>query len=71
MAKPIKQKKGQSVRWVSKEDKNGWSLGLIVGKSKKIVWLHNFRFASREELQTALREVSIGYVPLKVKEVKQ
>ena len=67
MAKPIKQKKGQSVSWISKEDKNGWSLGLIVGKSKKIVWLHNFRFATDSELQAALRTGIVGWVHLKEK----
>lgn len=53
MAKPIKQKKNQKFGWISREDRNGWSLGLSVGK--KIFWITNYRFQSQADIKSAIK----------------
>lgn len=44
-----KIKQGQKFCWVSKEDKNGWSLGLAL--MKRTVWLTGLRFKSIDEVK--------------------
>lgn len=56
----VKVKKGQKLAWVSKEDKNGWSLGLIVGG--RTLWLRNLRFASPEEVERAAKSLNIAFL---------
>lgn len=43
---------GEKLCWISMENKNGWSLGLAIGK--KTLWLRNTRFASIAEVNRAL-----------------
>lgn len=38
--------------WMSKHDKNGWSLGFALGK--RTVWLTGLRFANRDEIERAM-----------------
>lgn len=44
-----KVKQGQKLCWVSKQDKNGWSLGLAI--SKRTVWVTGLRFKSIDEVK--------------------
>ena len=55
-----KVKKGQKLAWVSKENKHGWSLGLVVGK--RTFWLRNVRFSSVEEVERATRELNTAFL---------
>ena len=64
MCKPIKQIKGQKQAWLSKQDRNGWSLGLVIGK--KTYWLTNFRFKTNEDVERALKSNAV-FVALKGK----
>lgn len=56
----VKVKKGQKLAWVSHENKNGWSLGLAVGK--RTLWLRNVRFSSIEEVERAAKDLSIAFL---------
>lgn len=56
----VKVKKGQKLAWISKEDKNGWSLGLAVGG--RTLWLRNVRFASPEEVERAAKGLNIAFL---------
>lgn len=47
-----KIRKGEKVAWISKHDKNGWSLGLALGK--RTVWLTGIRFKDEDEINRAL-----------------
>lgn len=47
-----KLKKGQKPLWISKQDKNGWSLGLVLSDHTR--WIRNVRFANKEDLAKAL-----------------
>lgn len=62
MPKPIKQKKGQKHSWISKQDRNGWSLGFAIGP--KTYWLTNFRFSNEEAVEKAFGS-KIVFVHLK------
>lgn len=42
--------------WVSKEDKNGWSLGFAL--NKKTVWLTGLRFKSPYDVQLLVQGVT-------------
>lgn len=44
----IKVVKGSKTSWLSKQDKNGWSLGLAMGK--KTLWLKGLRFKDDREV---------------------
>lgn len=55
-------KGGEKSCWVSKEDKNGWSLGFAL--NKKTVWLTGLRFASPDEIKRVL-DMSLVFVHLK------
>lgn len=48
-----KVKTGAKVALVSSQNKNGWSLGIALGKRN--VWLTGVRFASVEEVQRAVK----------------
>lgn len=48
-----KVKTGGKVAFISKQDKNGWSLGLVLGKRN--VWFTHVRFASPAEVERALK----------------
>lgn len=56
----IKIKAGQKLAWISMQNKNGWSLGLAVGKHN--VWLRNVRFNSPEEVKRAVEGKALGVV---------
>lgn len=58
----VKPRVGAKLTWVSKQNKHGWSLGLIIGK--RTFWLRNVRFANESEAQRAVRDLSIAYVHL-------
>jgi hypothetical protein len=55
---------GQKFAWLSKQDKNGWSLGLAVGGFT--IWLKNVRFATSGEVQRAIAS-NIVFVEVKNK----
>lgn len=57
-----KIKRGQKVCFISKQDKNGWSLGLAMNSHTR--WIRNVRFASREEVER-LTDGRIQFIPLK------
>jgi len=61
----IKIKKGQKIAWVSKQDKNGWSLGLAINKTT--FWLKNIRFTAREDVVRATCGISVVFIELKNK----
>ena len=48
----VKVRKGQKLAWLSKETKNGWSLGLAIGERN--YWLKNVQLASRDEVKRAV-----------------
>ena len=48
----VKPRIGAKVKWVSRENKNGWSLGLVV--AGHVVWLRNVRFSSMGEVKRAI-----------------
>lgn len=56
----VKVKKGQKLAWISKENKNGWSLGLAVGENT--LWLRNLRFASVEEVERTTKGLSVAFI---------
>ncbi len=52
-----KLKNGQNVCWESHQDKNGWSLGLVIGK--RVLWLRNFRVTDHKEVSRILKAKQI------------
>jgi len=48
----VKIRKNQKICWVSGESKNGWSLGLAMGK--RTIWLTGLRFADTRAVKMAL-----------------
>jgi hypothetical protein len=61
----LKIRANQKHVWLSKEDKNGWSLGYAL--NKKTFWLTGLRFKSKRDISDALENSSIVYVELKNK----
>lgn len=51
--------------WVSKQNKNGWSLGLAL--DGRDVWLRNLRFKTQKDVETAIKK-SLTFVFLKKNE---
>ena len=49
--------------WLSKQDKNGWSLGLAL--EKRTVWLRGLRFATKKEIARVVDRTTIVYLQLK------
>lgn len=49
----VKIRKGAKIQYESRENKNGWSLGLVV-KDRPTIWFRNVRFTSPEEVSRAL-----------------
>lgn len=47
----VKLKKGQKFSWISKQDKDGFSLGLALNDHTR--WLRNVRFASMDDVNRA------------------
>jgi len=58
----VKIRTDEKFCWISKEDKNGWSLGFAL--NKRDVWLRGLRFSSRKEVERALKS-NIVFVHLK------
>lgn len=56
----VKLLKGHKASWVSKEDKNGWSLGYAM--NNRTVWLTGLRFKSTEEIEHAINDTGIIFV---------
>lgn len=52
----VKVKRGAKMCWVSHESKNGWSLGLALGK--RTVWLKGLRFASIDQVKRTTEMLS-------------
>lgn len=69
MAKTMKQKglvkvpRGTKVCWLAKEDRNGWAVGLAVGK--KNLWLRGLRFANRQEAERICQKSAIVFIHTK------
>ena len=49
----VKIRKGSKIQYESRENKNGWSLGMVV-KDRPTIWLRNVKFSSPEEVSRAL-----------------
>ena len=49
--RPVKG--GQKLAWLSRQDRNGWSLGLAF--EKKTIWLTGLRFTSDKEVKKVLK----------------
>lgn len=58
----VKIPKRSKFCWISKEDRNGWSLGFAL--SKKTLWIRGLRFSTKEEVDRAM-ESNIIFVLLK------
>lgn len=64
-----KLKVGQKVCWLASENKNGWALGLALGK--RTLWLRNLRVKTRSEVERLLSS-SVVFIHTKdSKEVPQ
>ena len=59
----VKLRKGIKFAWLSKQDKNGWSLGLAL--EKRTVWLRGLRFATKKEIARVVDRTTIVYLQLK------
>lgn len=59
-----KIKTGEKLCWLSSQNRNGWSLGLSLGK--KTMWLRNTRFASASEVKRAVK-AGIVFIHVKAK----
>ena len=57
-----KMKKGEKHCWLASENKNGWALGFALNNGT--LWLRNLRFASRIEVEKALKS-AIVFIHLK------
>lgn len=55
-----KIRRGQKLCWLSKQDKNGWSLGLAL--PSRTVWLTGIRFKTRQEVEVMLDGDIMGAV---------
>lgn len=61
MPKPIIERRGAKGRFISRQDKNGFSLGYAT--QKKTYWLTNFRFTDEASMRRALRnKVLVTYL---------
>lgn len=60
----VKVSLNKKAYWLSKEDRNGWSLGFSLGK--KTVWLTGLRFRSEEHIESVLN-LGVIYVEKKKK----
>lgn len=47
-----KIRRGQKLCWLSRQDKNGWSLGLAL--PSRTIWLTGIRFKTLDEVKLAL-----------------
>ncbi len=59
----VKVPTGTKFCWISKEDKNGWSLGFAL--NSKTLWIRGLRLASRKEVERAMEKSSLVFVNLK------
>lgn len=55
-------KRGAKMCWVSRHDKNGWSLGLAMGSRTQ--WLTGLRFKDTDEIKRVL-SLNIAFVHMK------
>ena len=51
--------------WISKQDKNGWSLGYAY--RNRTIWLRNVRFKTRADVEKAMEKCSLVFIELKNK----
>lgn len=58
----VKVREGEKSCWMSVQNKNGWSLGLALGK--RTIWLRNIRFKNHKEVQDTVKR-NIVFVHLK------
>lgn len=59
----VKVRRFQKMCWVSKESKNGWSLGLALGD--RDVWLTGLRFAKTSDVDEVTKHLSTVFVHMK------
>lgn len=55
-------REGAKIAWLSKQSKNGWSLGFTT--NNRTIWVTGVRFASRKEVARAVRS-SVVFIGLK------
>jgi hypothetical protein len=58
-----KVKSNAKMCWISKQDKNGWSLGLALGK--ETLWVKGVRFPSSFEVERVVKLLPVVFVNLK------
>lgn len=56
-------REGKKAVWLSRQNKNGWSLGLAL--NNRTVWLRNIRFESRKDVEAAMKGKGIVFIHLK------
>ena len=61
----VKVPKGAKICWLSVQNKNGWSLGLALGK--RTIWLRNVRISSKEEVSRVTDAQKVVFVGKKGK----
>lgn len=62
----VKLPVGTKRAWLSKQDKNGWSLGLAL--NSRTLWLRGLRFASEREIRACFgRGMTVTFLKLKSK----
>ena len=60
----VKLPVGTKRAWLSKQDKNGWSLGLAL--NSRTLWLRGLRFASEKEIRSCFgRKVTVTFIKVK------
>lgn len=52
---------GHKASWISKQDKNGWSLGYEL--NNRVIWLRGLRFKDQDAIGKALN-ANMFFVPL-------
>lgn len=61
----VKIKEGEKMAWLSFESKNGWSLGLALGK--RTVWVRGLRFKTKKEVARVIGKSNLVFVAMKTK----
>lgn len=57
----VSLRKGTKAKWVSQENKNGWSLGLKT-KDRPVIWLRNVRFATNTDVEKAVNGAEVEFI---------
>ena len=58
----VKLSKGIKLCWLSRQDKNGWSLGIVM--NERTVWLKGLRFVDVKEIKRVMKS-TVVFIELK------